>query len=77
MKAEINELRNQKTIAPSSKSKSYFFGKSLVVQWLRLHVVTAKGRGSIPGWGIKIPQATQCIQKKKKKPYFFGKELTK
>ena len=32
-------------------------GNSLVVQWLRLHALTAEGRGSIPGQGTKIPQA--------------------
>lgn len=31
-------------------------GRSLVVQWLLLHARSAEGRGSIPGWGIKIPQ---------------------
>ena len=25
-----------------------------------------KGTGSIPGWGIKIPQVAQCGQKNKK-----------
>ena len=33
-------------------------GNSLVVQWLELCAFTAKGAGSIPGRGIKIPQAT-------------------
>ena len=28
---------------------------------------SAAGRGSVPGWGIKIPHAVQCGQKKKKK----------
>ena len=32
---------------------------SLVVQWLRLCPSTAGGTGSIPGWGTKIPHATQ------------------
>ena len=32
-------------------------GNSLVVQWLGLHTFTAEGRGSVPGWGTKIPQA--------------------
>ena len=30
---------------------------SLAVQWLGLCVLTAKGLGSVPGQGIKIPQA--------------------
>ena len=32
-------------------------GNSLAVQWLGLHTFTAEGRGSVPGWGTKIPQA--------------------
>ena len=43
------------------------FGNSLVVQWLGLCAFTAKGLGSIPGRGTKIPKATRCSQKKKKK----------
>ena len=38
-----------------------------MVQWLGLSAFAAKGTGSIPGWGIKIMQATQCNKKKKKK----------
>ena len=37
---------------------------SLVVQWLRLHVSTVGGSGSIPGWGTKIPHVTPHGQKK-------------
>ena len=32
----------------------------LAVQWLGLHTFTAKGIGSVPGQGIKIPQASYC-----------------
>ena len=42
-------------------------GNSLAAQWLKLCALTAKGPGSIPGRGAKIPQATRCGQKKKKK----------
>ena len=35
-----------------------------------LHVLTTEGTGSIPGQGSNIPQATQCVQKKKKKLNF-------
>ena len=38
-----------------------------MVQWSGLSTFTAEGPGSIPGWGIKIPQATYFGQKKKKK----------
>ena len=36
-------------------------------QWLGLWAFTAKGQGSIPAKGTKIPQAEQHCQKKKKK----------
>ena len=41
-----------------------------MVQWLGLHAFTAKGKGSIPGWGTKISQAAWCGQKERKK-YFY------
>ena len=37
-----------------------------VVQWLRLCAANAGGTGSIPGQGIKIPDAEQLDQKIKK-----------
>ena len=43
------------------------FGNSLAVQWLGLGAFTAKGQGSIPSWGTKIPQAAWLGQKKKKR----------
>ena len=39
-------------------------GTSLAVQWLRLSAANAGGAGSSPGWGTKIPHATQQGQKK-------------
>ena len=36
-------------------------GVSLVAQWLRLHASTARGTGSIPDWGTKIPHATEQL----------------
>ena len=38
---------------------------SLVVQWLQLRASTARGEGSIPGQGTKIPHAAQCSQNKR------------
>ena len=38
-----------------------------MVQWLALGALTARGLGSIPGWGSKIPQATYHGQKTKMK----------
>ena len=46
---------------------------SLVVQWLRLCSQCRRhGSGSILDWGTKIPQATQCDQKKKSKAMFLS-----
>ena len=41
-------------------------GTSLVAQWLRLRTANARGTGSIPGWGTKIPHAVQYGQKIRK-----------
>ena len=40
-------------------------GTSLVVQWLRFWASNVGDAGLIPGWGIKIPHAMWCSQKKK------------
>ena len=42
-------------------------GNSLVVWWLGLCSFTAKGPGSVPGWGTKILQALWRGQKYKQK----------
>ena len=47
-----------------------------VVQWLEHCIFTAKGPGSIPGWGIKISQVTQCGGKSYKKTNA-GKDVEK
>ena len=39
----------------------------MVVQWLGLYTSTAKGVGSIPGWGTKIPCAVGSQKKKKER----------
>ena len=44
------------------KKKNFFLETSLAVQWLGLQDLTAKGQGSIPGQGTKIPQAPGCDQ---------------
>ena len=38
-----------------------------MLQWLRLCISPAGGVVLIPGWGTKIPHATQPKMKKKKK----------
>ena len=40
-----------------------------MVQWLELQAFTAKGPGSIPGQGIKIPQAVWCRQNRENKQH--------
>ena len=53
------------------KNNSFHLGKSsgnsLVVQQLGLHVLTAKGPGSMPGQGTNILHDAWCSQKKKEK----------
>ena len=41
-------------------------GNFLEFQWLELCVFTARGMGSMPGWGTKISHATKHGSKKKK-----------
>ena len=53
------------------KTKRYF-GNSLVIQWLGFHVSTAKGPGSIAGWGTGIPQAARSGQKKRSNLVILG-----
>jgi len=36
----------------------------LAVQWLRLHAFNAEDKGSVPGWGIKIPHGVANKQTK-------------
>ena len=50
---------------PSIVKNTSFPRISLVVQWLRRHTFNAGGEGSISGWRIKIPHATQCGAKNK------------
>ena len=41
-----------------------FYGNSLVIQWLGLHALTAKGPGYIPRLETKLPQAVWYSRKK-------------
>ena len=57
---------NFQTLATYSKmlktpqgQENRWTGSSLVVQWLRLHTSTARGKSSIPGWRTKIQHAMQ------------------
>ena len=43
-----------------------FKGNSLAVQRLGLHAFTTAGRGSVPGWRTKIPQASGVAKTKTK-----------
>ena len=51
--------------------QSEYLETSLAVQWLRFGAFIARGLGSVPGQGTKIPQASLCSQKKKKKKRFW------
>ena len=42
-----------------------------MVQWLGLHAFTAKGLGSIPGWGTKFLQVSRWGQEKTKHTHTF------
>ena len=46
--------------AAKRRQRKHNPGDFLVVQWLGLWAFTAKGTGSIPDRGTKIPQAVQC-----------------
>ena len=48
----------------------------MAVQWLGLCAVTAEGKGSVPGRGTKIPQATWRGQKKKRDTDWKGRMTT-
>ena len=41
-------------------------GNFPVSRWLELRAFASEGLGSIPGWGAKMPQVTQCSFKKRK-----------
>ena len=56
----LNELTFlQVTLSHGTEWKMYEIGASLAVQWVRHHASTTEGMGLIPGWGTKIPHATQ------------------
>ena len=52
-------------------------GNCPVVYWLRLHTFTAKGAGSIPGQGTKIPQHSPTDKNKQKQPISYGSRVPK
>ena len=47
-----------------------------MVQWLRFCASNARGAGSSPGWGTKIPHAVRHGQKKKKQLYSRKRHVT-
>ena len=62
-----NKIRKHLCVRNNYLYLRIILGTSLAVQWLRLFASTAQGMGLIPGQRPKIPHATQCGQKKKKK----------
>ena len=59
-------LRKVQRLGKSCIIKKYSCREFPAVQWVRLGAFTAVGLGSVPGGGIKIPQAVQRSQKKKR-----------
>ena len=55
---QIRQTRSGGYIGDLGK-KPALQGNSLAVQWSGCHAFTAEGAGSIPGRGIKIPQAVR------------------
>ena len=43
------------------------------VQWSGHHASTVDDVGSVLGWGVKIPPATQCSQKKARQSLLIGR----
>lgn len=56
--------------ASFSQFRNILRGNSLVVQWVGLRILTARGPGSVLGWGTKILQTMQHGQKKKENTGF-------
>ena len=63
------------TLSEKGQSKRLHTGNSLAVQWLGLRTFIAKGPGSIPGQGTRIPQDAWHSQKKKNCHYPVIKSL--
>ena len=61
-----SDLTKAETMWDDWRIRDLFAGNSLVVQWLGLSVLTAGARGSIPGGGIKVPQAARQKNERKK-----------
>ena len=70
---EVPHLKGGERRGQEHPTEGRFAGTSLIVQWLDLHNFTAKGMGSIPGFGTKILKATLHDQKKKKEFATVGK----
>ena len=59
-----------------SWSRRYQIGTSLAVQWLRLHASTARGMGSITGWGTMIHRLHSAA-KKEEDIIFLGEDYSR
>ena len=70
-------MKNGLCKSHQDKKKSRGWRTSLVVQWLRLYS-NARGSGSIPGQGTKIPCATAKTQQSQINNFFnfIKKKLT-
>ena len=61
---------------PQDYRKYYFMDTCMAVPWLRFCATTAKGVGSVPGGGIKIPHAAQRGQNRKKTSWVILVQVT-
>ena len=64
---KIQFSRGQWKNLAEGNGKNFYFSliikKARAVHWLGLSTFTDMAPASIPGWGIKIPQATWCGKK--------------
>ena len=56
--------RSRSSPKGSAEEVKHWRWSSLVVQWLRLHASNARGTGSVPSWGAKIPHASGTAKTK-------------
>ena len=67
LKRVAGKASSRRQLPSGGASQEWCLGNFLVVQWLGLCTLIAKGLVSTPGWGTKILQASWLKKKKKKK----------
>ena len=74
LKRVAGKASSRRQLPSGGASQEWCLGNFLVVQWLGLCTLIAKGLVSTPGWGTKILQASWLKKKKKKKNVGKGKK---